>query len=258
MSTTIRDFAFSIFFDEIECHQYLYPNIKYVSSRPDFIKTSNDIYVGFSQFNIDRKNGVINIYNDNVMIEFKSVNLIDALNSNKAYYAFDSCDVELLYSKETKIIEAIVSMSNNTSSRRFRGDVRDDGFSIIAFNNMEMIGDDELVIKGANVFNVKLYKIPKELTVEFQKEVIEELNKEVLSLSSLSSFSQMQSQHTHLQTNSQMESDIDKIAIIACNNNWTDIFKACITTEMPTKKVLDNLMRTSIRNGNMEVARLCL
>lgn len=238
---SIRDYKFSIFYDEIEC--YFYSAIRYIANRPPFIKSSEDLMM-FTKINIDRKNGVINIHNNEYMIEFKADNLIKAINSNKAYYAFNDIDVELLYCKETTMLEAILNGSD-LSSKRYQAEVKDKSFNIIAFSSISIINDDEIVLLGKNVFSIKLLKSPKEVSFEFQKEIES-------SLGSL-----VQKDPLFLSSGVQ-ESDIDKIAILACNNNWGDIFKAAITTETPTKKTLDTCMRTSIKNGNIEIARLCL
>jgi hypothetical protein len=243
---SIRDYKFSIFYDEIEC--YFYSAIRYIANRPPFIKNSEDLAV-FTKINIDRKNGVINIHNNEYMIEFKADNLIKAINSNKAYYAFNDFDVELLYCKETKILEAILN-GLDLSSKKYQTEVKDKSFSIIAFSSISIINDDEIVLLGKNVFSIKLFKAPKEVSFEFQKDIQKELESSLGSL--------VQKDPLFLSSSGVQESDIDKIAILACNNNWGDIFKAAITTETPTKRTLDTCMRASIKNGNIEIAKLCL
>lgn len=241
----IIDYNFSIFYGEIECYAIDSPSIKYIAYRPEFIKATNDIYSNFHNIKCDRKNGLIHIYNNNaVMIEFKASNLIDAINSNKSYYAFDYTDVELIFSKEEATLEAIV-YANQTISH-YSAEIKDKEFSIISFDSVSVPNDDEIILNSQRTFSIKLFKVPREISVEFQKEIIDEMNKE-LTKSAIGK-----------ESNICAESDIEQIAIMSVNNNWASIFIACMETETLPKSTKDKCLRIAVKNGNLEIARLCL
>lgn len=257
MKSIIADFKFSIFYDEIECSSIYSPSIKYTAIRPEIIKSQSDVYRIFDNINFDRKNGIIDIYStsSSLMIEFKAFNLIDAINSNKSYYAFADIDVELMFSNQ--ILEAIVYTDQTIN--HYSAEVKDKSFSIISFDSISAPNDDEIILNSQTSFSIKLRKIPREISVEFQKDIIEEFGKEMnKSLEMDMRNSTILGDKSSFDKSLQCESDIDKIAIIAANNNWTNIFNSAINEELISKRVKDQCMRIAIKNGNIEIARLCL